>query len=288
VSAPGSMTRYGLLKTTAVMSLPTTLPRRLMLLGTMCLLVGALIPDVTGASWVTGAGLAVFLLAFGAAVRPRRGDRHWGRLASARYGMIRLLRVMGLLVITPAGITLALAAIAFAPRSLAFMAASGNGGFGASSTGPLGSISVVVGAAMLGILLWPPQLFFRLQLDIDGSGSAQRVLLRLITATACGLTGTDILLLHFGGGPLSRIGIGPLIAGMIGTTLLLAPIYWSVARACWLHGVAGLVYPRTLRRHWASSFAELREAIERCSRPGANNVSTRPARDEQMPIAVHK
>jgi hypothetical protein len=277
-----------MLKTVAVVSWPKTLPRRLTLLGSMFILVGALIPDVPVAGFVTCAGLGFFLLAFGVVVSPRSSERRLGRLAFARYRIVLLLRALGLVVITAVGIMAAFYAIAFAPGVFAFLAASGNGGFGGDSAGLLGHITIVAGVVTLGILLWPPQLFFRLQLDIDGSGCAQRVLLKLITATACGLTGIDILLLHFGGGPLSRVGVGPLIAGMIGTMVLLAPLYRSLARACWLHGIAGLVYRRTLRRHLSGTSAELREALERAAGQGANHIHQPQPTARKTPAALQE
>jgi hypothetical protein len=85
VDAPDSMTRYGLLKTVAVISLPKTLPRRLTLPGTVFLLIGVLIPDVTAAGFVTYAELAALLLAFSAAVSPRRSERRW----ATRIGQIQ-------------------------------------------------------------------------------------------------------------------------------------------------------------------------------------------------------
>jgi hypothetical protein len=280
MDAAGSLTRYDLLKTAAAMSLPKTLPCRLTLLGSMLVLVSVLIPNVKAGGLLMCVGLVALLLAFVvafvAAVAPRRSEQRLGALASARYGMTRLARALGWAVIGLAGISAALYAMPLASGFFAFLAISGHGE--SSSAGPLENAAVVVGAAVLAILLWPPQLFFRLQLDIDGSGSAQLFLLRLITVTACGLTGINIMLLHFDKGPLSSIGIGPLIAGTIGAIVLLAPLYRSLARACWRRGIARLIDLRALRRRWSDTLAELRHAVERSAVHHTDQVAPTPAR----------
>ena len=76
---------------------------------------------------------------------------------------------------------------------LAFMAASGSGritfGLLAPTQGPLNGIETFLVLASIILLIWIPQVFFSIQLDMAGTGDAQRVLLGLITTISCAMTG---------------------------------------------------------------------------------------------------
>lgn len=111
------------------------------------------------------------------------------------------------------------------------------------------------------LLVWVPHVFFTIKLDIDGKGDAQRVLLSSLTVAACGLTAADFLALHFSGGPLHSLALGPLIAAITGTVLLVAAPYRALARACWQRGIDGVFHPKELRKHWRNTITELRDAL---------------------------
>jgi hypothetical protein len=114
----------------------------------------------------------------------------------------------------------------------------------------------------LGVLLWIPQVFFSIQLDMNGTGHAQRTLLGLVAVTASILTGAYILLEHFGGGALRSVSIGPLITGVVGLVVLITPIYRSLARACWNRGISGILQFGDYRQGWGKTLTELRKAID--------------------------
>jgi hypothetical protein len=175
---------------------------------------------------------------------------------------LRLLRTLAVVV----GIIAGYLAVRDLFRFLAFMVAGGSGPltFTPSSTVPgnLGVVELCLAVASVVLLVWIPNVFFNIQLDISGTGDAQRVLLGLITATACTMTGTAFLLLHFGDGPLHNIRVGTLVIGIIGTVLLVANPYRSLARACWRRGIAGVFHPRTLKQHWENMATELGKALD--------------------------
>jgi hypothetical protein len=122
--------------------------------------------------------------------------------------------------------------------------------------------------AMFWLLVRTPQQLFKIKLDTHSTEEMRRVLLGLLTAAASVLTGIYILSLHFGRGPLSQVHPGPLVAGVIGTVVLVAPSYRSLAKACWQRGVSGVFSPRGLIHYWGETLAELENALNRSAERG--------------------
>jgi hypothetical protein len=114
----------------------------------------------------------------------------------------------------------------------------------------------------LTVLFWVPQFFFHIKLDMQGTGDAQRVLLGLIAVAASALTAAYIVLLHLGGGPLRKVSIGPLVAGIVGLAVLITPLYRSLARACWSRGISGIVSFNEYQQDWYKMLKELRMAVD--------------------------
>jgi hypothetical protein len=145
------------------------------------------------------------------------------------------------------------------------MAAGGGGtinfGLASSSSSLLGAVAACLGLASAVLLVWIPQVFFTIQLDISGKGDAQRVLLGLITTTSSVMTGTIFLLAHFDGGPLRNVHMGTLVVGAIGTVVLIAHPYRALARACWQRGVADVFHPAGLKQHFGNMVTELGKAL---------------------------
>jgi hypothetical protein len=186
----------------------------------------------------------------------------WDSLRGNGRRIVRLRRTLVRTVKTIIG----LAAIGEIAGFLAFLTSGGNGSINFGRTDVFGSIAAYVVLAMFVVLVWVPQVFLTIQLDIKGTGDAQRVLLSLITATACGLTATYLVLLHIsGGGPLRRIPPGPLVAAIIGIIVIVAPLYRALARVCWQRGLGGVFGLRTLQQRWRNTMTELGKALERDS-----------------------
>ncbi len=203
--------------------------------------------------------LAVFISAFAAAI-----------LSSLREKGHRIARVFWTLAVT---VTTGIAIFTLAQfgRALDFMSVGGNNN-GASSVSSTPSSWDVITAVdfwlllvLVVLLLWIPEAFFRIQLDMSGTGNAQRVLLGLITVLSCAVTGIFILLDHFGNGALRNVNMGPLVVGIIGTVLLVAHPYRSLVRACWQRGVAGVFSFHAHKQQWDGMVAELRKAIGRAT-----------------------
>jgi hypothetical protein len=186
----------------------------------------------------------------------------WGSLRGNGRRIVRLRRTL----VRTGGSLIGLVAIGETVAFLAFLASGGGKvhvNFG--NTNVFASIETYMVLATLVLLMWFPHTFFTIQLDIKGTGDAQRVLLFLITATACGLTATYLVLLHFNGGPLRRIPLGPLVAAIIGITVIVAPLYRALARVCWQRGLGGVFGLRTLQQRWRNTITEFGKALERHS-----------------------
>jgi hypothetical protein len=141
--------------------------------------------------------------------------------------------------------------------------------------------------AVLWLLVGVPNRAFRLQLDLNGDGNAQTLFLACLTSIATVLSGIYILMLHFAGGPLSKIGSGPLVAGTIFTMFLVAPAYRSVAKACWQRGIRGAFSPKSLRERWGKTLTELDAALyKRAERIlASNNNNQRPPTEKAAQYA---
>lgn len=240
-------------KTIVFLFLPRTLVVRLTVLGFAFGAISAMVPY--GIEVPFGlTTLVLFVWAFTVAVRNSLKDK--GR---KRTSLFRTLAVT-------AGIAVAYLAIRYLGRLLAYMASDGSGrisfGLGTISPGSLGGVETFLILVTVVVLVWIPQVFFMIQLDVNGTGDAQHVLLGLITAASCAMTGICFFLGHFDDGPLHTVSMGALIVGIIGVMLLVAPPYRSLAKTCWQRGFAGVFSVRVLKQRWSNMAKELRKALD--------------------------
>jgi hypothetical protein len=241
------------LKAMAVLLYPATWPRRLVFLGVILFLpflIGTPLPH-----GLRGICVCAALISF-----------VWASVAAVRDSRRKGNRIIGRVLVWIVGISAGGFALGLAIHALAYFAVGGSGiNFWAgakNNNGFLPYVEFFLLIATLVLLFWIPHRFFKIGLDIDGTGDAQRLLLGLITVAACLSTGMYFLLEHFGGGLLTGLRLGPLVVGIIGTMLLLAPSYRSLARACWRRGIGGIFNPRTLKEHWGKALTELSEALD--------------------------
>ncbi len=258
VNAYGSTAKPSGRKVLAFLLLPATLQVRLVFLGVILLVVGAvvevgviLLPGLL----IVNLAVALFIWALVVAVRDRRRRHKHLTLA----GTVRVA----------AGVLVIYFVVAEGPLALRFIATGGAGSarLDSNSSSLMTVIDVFATFTLPLITVWllvgVPQRLFRIKLDIHGDQEVQPVLLGFLTTAASALAAIYILVLHFGGGPLSGVRPGPLVAGIIGTVLLVAPLYRSLARACWQRGVAGVFSPRAFKQRWGKTLTELAKALNR-------------------------
>lgn len=166
-------------------------------------------------------------------------------------------------------------------RGLAALAAGGVYGSDKSSVGYFHAENYLL-VAVLWLLFGIPNRAFKYKLDPAGKGKAQYVLLGFLAVVASVVTGTTILLLHFGGGPLCGVDIRLLVAGTIFTVFLLVPIYKSWAKACWQHGFFGMFSLKPWMRHWSEASADVGVTFEQA----AQRVRDRNRRNSTSEKAV--
>jgi hypothetical protein len=252
-----SAAKKSMLKMIAIEILPRTLAGRLTVLGFIFGIITATIPAKLDG--ISGSiTLILFVWAFIAAVR--NTPRKLGIRA-------RLVRVSKIAV----GIAVAYFGVRELAEALALMAISGGRKvsfalYSSTRSSLLSEIDLCLALVVALILVWVPQAFYRIQLDIDGTKDAQRVLLHLITSTSTIMTGIILLLFHFGDGAFRTINTSTFIVGVIGVMFLVAPPYRSLAKACWRRGIAGVFSPITWKQHWRSTRNELEEALNRTAK----------------------
>jgi hypothetical protein len=246
-----STAKNGILKLIVVQFLPRTLAGRLTVLGFISGITTAMVP--ANSKGLPGIITSIlFVSAFVAAVRK-----------------VRLVRASKM----AAGIVIAYFGVRELAESLALIAIGGNGkvSFALYSSAPssvLGEVDLCLALITALILVWVPQVFFRIQLDINGTKDTQRILLHLITAASTVMTGIILLLLHFGDSRLRAITTTVFIVGVIGVMFLVAPSYRSLAKACWQHGITGVFSLVTWKQHWRNIKNELEEALDRTVKRG--------------------
>jgi hypothetical protein len=125
-----------------------------------------------------------------------------------------------------------------------------------------------------------PRRAFKYQIDPQGEGKTQRVVLRLVVFGASILTDILFMLLHFDGGPFHNVNAYTLLAGVIFTIFLLAPGYRSVAKAGWTRPI----YPVPLRsfaQHGSEAAEEVKIALRlrRAARRAQNSAMAIGSRD---------
>lgn len=258
VNVYGSTAKPSGRKVLALLFLPATLQVRLVLLGVVLLMVGApveigiaLFPGIL----IVNLAVAVWVWALVVTVRDRRRRHKYLTLAGTARAVAAFLVVYLF--------------VAYGPMALQFIATGGGGtgGLGSHASSTFGLIEGFATIALALVTVWllvgVPQRLFRIKLDLDGAQELQPVLLGLLTAAASGLAAIYILLLHFDGGPLSGVRLGQLIAGIIGTVLLIAPLYRSLARACWRRGASGVFSPRAFKQRWGKTLIGMEEALNR-------------------------
>jgi hypothetical protein len=210
---------------TAILFLPT-LPQRLTFLGIFVFVAVTLIsPSYAPYAWSEIGVLYVLVGGFALKDSMRKTGR-W--MTSLRRGMAATV-----------GVVVFVSILIFATRLLA---TAGSVGAFSNSVPFFLYLRLDLIFAVLWLLFWIPQLFFDIQLDNDGTGDAQRVLLGPIAVTASVLTGAYILMDHFGAGPLRKVPVGPLIAGVVAVAILLTPTYRSLAGGCWRRGIVGILH----------------------------------------------
>jgi hypothetical protein len=183
-------------------------------------------------------------------------------------------RINNILIVRNGAFAAAIISIALLVIPGSFLSASGQG---IASTHDLATNGALVTAATV-ILLLIAWLLFGVPdqahtIELDKDGYAQQVLVGIITGTACVLTGAFFYLLHLGSGALHDMQTGPLVAGIIFTALLAAPIYRSLARAIWQQGRRGVFSAKALKKPWRQASKEVRDALDRRADAQATAVS---------------
>ncbi len=181
--------------------------------------------------------------------------------------LLSLIMTFGMLslFISIAGLYLFLVTTA----SLVSLAGNGAGWaptFSAPYHGEVGWAEISLVAAVLWLLVGVPDQAFKIGLNKGEARQARRVIVKLITAASCVLTGVYLFMLHFSGGPLHKVHRGPLLTGIVFAVVLLAPAYQSVVTAFWRHGIIGI--PEALIDYWGDTGAKVRAAFARPTSPG--------------------
>jgi hypothetical protein len=135
-------------------------------------------------------------------------------------------------------------------------------------------------ASVVWLVIGVPYRAFRIRLDPDGKGYAQAALLGALASTAAALTGVNILMLHFAGGPLRSPNGAVLTVGIIFTILVVVPIYRFVATACWKYGFRGIFSPGRIIERWREMLPELQVARDRAAEPDLKLDPASPRLDE--------
>jgi hypothetical protein len=147
------------------------------------------------------------------------------------------------------------------PPFLVFLATNGNSAvFAASGNTGIGVFSTVLLGSIPFLLVGLPEILHRMLSWDRVSDSTKGILPCWLAAVAALVTGLYVLLLHFFGGPLAGVALGPLCAALLAALALLTPFYKLIAAACWERGIMDVVH----LAHWRNSqrlmLSELRTA----------------------------
>jgi hypothetical protein len=126
-------------------------------------------------------------------------------------------------------------------------------------------VQLCVSASVAWLVIGIPNRAFQIRLDPDGEGYTQAALLGVIVWTAAILTGVNILMLHFLGGPLRSVNTAAFAVGIIFTVVFAVPVYRFLAAACWKYGVAGMFSPNRMIERWRKMLPELQAASDRAT-----------------------
>lgn len=147
-------------------------------------------------------------------------------------------------------------------RLLSFLVVSGQNVATAPHEATIGA-SFVAQAALPLVLVWllfgVPDQAHRIGLNKDEY--TQRILVGVVAAVACVLTGAFFLTLHIGGGILGGIALGPLIVGIVFTAVLVWPFYKSLTRVIWQRGLRGVFSRTALKEPWRKISKEIQVAL---------------------------
>jgi hypothetical protein len=116
---------------------------------------------------------------------------------------------------------------------------------------------------VLWLLIGVPNQACKINLNKDGAEEAKRVLVGLIRAAACVLTGVYLLLMHLDRGPLVKLDKSSLAAGILVTVVLMGPFYKSVATVFWQRGLVGVISYQALKQYWGNTPMEVWKASPR-------------------------
>jgi hypothetical protein len=164
-----------------------------------------------------------------------------------------------------------LAVIGLSIHGIALLASSGAYANGRSSHAYVW-VQLCVSESIAWLVLGIPNRAFAIRLDPDGQGYSRAALLNVLVWVATALTGVNILMLHFLGGPLRFVNTDALTIGVIFAVVLVAPIYRFVAVACWSYGLAGIFSSgRTIER-WQKILLELRAASATAAKPNSESA----------------
>jgi hypothetical protein len=111
------------------------------------------------------------------------------------------------------------------------------------------------------LLFGVPHRAFKYQLDLTGTGQAQRAFSRILVTAAAAFTGVYISMLHFSNGPLREVSIRALVPGLIFTVFWVAPAYRVIVKRCWQLGLRKFFSPAPLATGWTATLTELQVAF---------------------------
>jgi len=260
-----SMPKHGGRTAMAALFLPSTLQGRLVFLGVVLFMATALAPS----PYDVFTGLLIWPMLIWAWVVAARDRRR-------RNQRLTIRRILTVTVGVISGyVAFSIVFSLWAWTLAVLVTAGGFSGSPISDSPAYYKFELVIVLTILAVVVWIPNRLFKLKPGLDDNENVRRVLLALMTVTASILTGVYILTLHFGGGQLSKIRWGPLIAGMVFTVVLVGPVYRSLARGCWQRGISGMFSLRTLGRHWRETLTEVELALNRAAehRIASNSMS---------------
>jgi len=198
----------------------------------------------------------------------------------------RLIRLTGQAVVWAIVASVSALFIALVTFLLALLASNGAARLSNPITEANSFLSRLIGILMgatIWLLMGVPHQAYKIRLDKEGHGSAQSLLVSLLAATACVLTGIYIGLLHYT--LLREIPVAQLAVGIIFTVVLLAPYYRSLARACWRRGVPGfLMINEDEERPWRNTANELLAARRDFDQTQATRVNE--GREQSQPYSA--
>lgn len=187
----------------------------------------------------------------------------------------------------------------YAMRGLATLATGGVYGPDNSGTGGYFYASNYLLFGILWLILGIPHRAFKYEFDRDGERSAQGVMVGTLATISMLLAAAYIILLHYGGGPFSKVDLRPLIVGDFAAAFIIFPIFRTIARRCWQRGLFGSLSPGGLIMHWGSAALELdaatsaywekyyklKDAENSLNRSGADSRANSPSPDSNAKTA---